>query len=684
MNPTAQMTTSRQTARKGIFFALAIVCLVGALTFVGMSVDLGMITVTKTRMQAAADAASLAACQEIVVAIREAGETGETNIQTVQAIAATRAREMARHVCELNGFWIDPNTDVQLGNRLLAEGGASHVETWGLPPYNIVKVTIRKDNDDPAASDAKLPLMFAPVTGERTHTLTAAATAFIESRDIVAVLDYSESMAFDSLIYSNTINRLGLAQVESSLDDIWNSFSSSGATFSDESNTEKFPSAGFGGIDSCEGAYISSNSVDTVFDELDLGSEEEGVRFYDKKNYVGFLVELGPGTYDLNTMSGNVDDNIASFTVPGGLAVTLWDFAPAGGWQTGPYSSDVWRLARQYRNDAEWVVITGPDAGTDDYIPFPQEGKFGLGGNLKGKPSESTSENLWKDYIDFVMNDNSLQIWGYRKKYGYRTLMHYLISHRMRNTYSEDLWRAPIYPHHAMKEGMTMFTSFLDNLGYGDNVGLVTYATTSQRQTGLWDDGVGVTVDLQGEHLTDDYAAIDTIQVHKQPGHYNRWTGIGYGLEDAILLIDEQGRYGAQKQILLMTDGQANQCPTGFGMDSLPPGWNWNELTDFDGDGNADFEIDESYGGWQSNWLASLYACMKAKEAMDENIVIHAISVGAEADTALMETIAKMTGGNYLHVPGGSSIAEMESELKAAFSLMAGQVPPARLVHSAD
>ena len=57
---------------------LAIVSLMAAMAFVGLSVDLGMITVTQTRMQSTADAAALGAVQEIVVGIREAGEQGIT------------------------------------------------------------------------------------------------------------------------------------------------------------------------------------------------------------------------------------------------------------------------------------------------------------------------------------------------------------------------------------------------------------------------------------------------------------------------------------------------------------------------------------------------------------------------------------------------------------------------------
>lgn len=678
MNLSKRQGTQPEQKRRGIFFALAILCLVAAMTFVGMSVDLGMITVTKTRMQAAADSAALAASQEIVVAIRAAGEAGETDIQTIQALAATEAQAMAQHVCDLNGFYVDPSTDVILGSRLLAEDGESYVETWGTPPYNMVKVTIRKTNTDAEALDAKLPLSFAPVQGDRSHALTAEATAFIESRDIVTVLDYSGSMAYDSLIFSTTINRMSLSQVEGSLDDIWDALVASGVGFSDDGGTSKFLAAGFGGIDSYEGTYISSNSVNTVFETLDLGGSGEGVRFYDYDNYSTLMTELGTGTYNLNSMGGNLDDDINSFRVPDGYTVTLWDFANAGGWQFGPRTSDVSSMG-WFSNDAEWIVITN-SGEPDEYVPFPQEGKTSSGGTRRGKPSESDSEDEWKDYIEFVMTDSSLNSYGYRKDYGYRTLMHYLISQRMMNHQSEDLWRAPIYPHHAVKEGMTMFTEFLDNLGYGDNIGLVTYATTSLRQTGLWDDGADETVDLGGEHLTDDYDAIDTIQTHKQPGHYNRSTGIGYGLEDAIDLIDEQGRYGAQKSILLMTDGQSNQYPDGFGEGSLPSGWDWNEITDFDGDGAADFEIDSSYGGWNNNWQAALHAFMIAKQALDEDIVVHTISVGSGADTDLMGAIASMTGGTHLWVPGGSTIAEMEEDLQAAFALLAGQVPPARLI----
>lgn len=664
--------------RKGVFFVLAIVSLMAAMAFVGLSVDLGMITVTQTRMQSTANAAALAAVQEIVVGIRQAGEQGVTDLAAVQAVAAAAARNMADQVVTLNGFYIDPATDVELGHRILNQDGITYSESWGTAPYNMVKVTIRKTNSNPAAQDAKLPLMFAPVTGERAQAITTDATAFIESRDIVAVLDYSGSMAFDSQFRSDTVGRLGLSGVEDSLDDIWNALTASDVRFSDDGATPKFPSAGFGAINSYAGTYVSSSDTDDIFDALNLGGDSEGVRFYDYDNYSGFMTELGPGTYNLNNMSGNLDDDINSFRVPDGFTVTLWDFANEGGWQYGPVTSDVSSIGG-YANDAEWIVIT--QAGTPSgYVPFPQEGKDS-NGNLRGKPSQSESEALWKDYIRFVKNN--LGSYGYNKRYGYRTLMHYLIYSRKANDQSEDLWRAPIYPHHAMKEGVTMLSTFLNNLGYGDHLGLVTYATTSRIETGLWDDGAGVTVDLGADHLTANVMDIDAIQRHKQAGHYNSSTGIGYGLEDAKQLLDDQSRYGAQKAILLMTDGQSSQYPSGYGTYSLPAGWNWSEITDFDDNGWADLVIDSSYqngGNGDGNWRAALHSFVKAKEAYDGGYTVHTISVGDGADTVLMDAIAQMSGGEYVHISSGTSNAEMEAALEAAFAVLAGQVPPARLL----
>lgn len=638
----------RQKQRKGVFFVLAVICLLGAMTFVGMSVDLGMITVTKTRMQGAADSAALAAAQEIVVAVREASWDSDTGLDmnTVQTSAAAKARDMAVYVAGINGFYINPSTDVLLGRRMLASNGVSYTETWGTGPFNCVKVNIRKDNSNASAPDAKLPLIFAPVVGERAQTITTSATAFIESRDIVCTLDYSGSMNDDSCLSNASVGRLTKSAIESNQDSIWAVFVASDVRFSNDAGTKKFPSAGFGQINSAVGTTNNSSSSQTAIEALGLYTPEQN--YYDD--------------WSLNT-SG--DDYYS--TTSGKYEYRLYT--------TGSYAG---QLRRQKNSKGSWTTVAETTAPgyfpqvAESAIPFPQEGKNAATGMRLGKPSVATSKAQWLAYADYVRTSSNLNSQGYRYKYGYRTLCQYLMESRYGNNSSEDLWRVPHYPFHAMKKGMETFCQFMTDLSYGDNIGLVDYAVEAQIETGLTEDGADVTVNLGSDLLSTRYTDINTIQSHKQAGHYSSNTATGDGILKATELIVSNGRYGAQKAILLMTDGQPNISPSGF---SLPSDWNWNQLLDYNDDGVADYTTSDR---------ASQYALYQAKLAADQKIVVHTLCVGAGADTALLKAIAKISGGYDIVVPGGMAIATQESLLREAFGVLAGQVPPARLVVSPE
>jgi hypothetical protein len=200
----------------------------------------------------------------------------------------------------------------------------------------------------------------------------------------------------------------------------------------------------------------------------------------------------------------------------------------------------------------------------------------------------------------------------------------------------------------------------------------VDYAVEARIETGLNDDGAGATVNLGSELMSTRYQDINTIQNHKQAGHYSSNTATGDGIAKGIELINSHGRYGAQKAILLMTDGQPNISPSGF---SLPSDWNWNALLDYDGNGTADYTSSDT---------ACQYALYQAKLAADQNIVIHTLCLGAGADTALLKAISKISGGYDIVVPAGTSVAAQQLLLQEAFGVLAGQVPPARLVVAAE
>jgi hypothetical protein len=310
--------------------------------------------------------------------------------------------------------------------------------------------------------------------------------------------------------------------------------------------------------------------------------------------------------------------------------------------------------------------------------PYPQAGRDSSG-QPKNKPSNSTSDNLWEKYVSFVKNH---PVSAYKKKYGYRTLMDFLqqktissFTPRARNN-SEDMWRTPHQPMNAVKKGTSLFLDFLQDLDFGDEVGLVGYGEWAEMIDGLSDGDISV--NLATDPITPDFGQIDLLQLHHQAGEFNGQTNIGDGILKAREMLvgvssdpEDEGysRYGARPTMILMTDGLANQKPSGW---SLPSDFEWKDWTDFDGNGSADYTTNDAY---------KKYAFWEATEAIKRGITIHTLAVGADADRDMMEAIAFAGGGVFMDVPGGTTVEEMEEALLDAFSQVAAKVPAAQLLY---
>ena len=583
---------SQRKPRRGIVVVLTGFLLVGIFAFVSMSVDTGRIVLTETEMQNAVDAAALAASQEISAAIKAAGQGEGSATIDANSISIADARQMAVDVAEANGVYVDGERDVFFGTRRYDEATDSWPIEWGSEPFNVVKVVARRNAEDTDAPDGELPLAFGWAVGRESVPLETSATAFVEARDLVLVLDFSGSMSDDSEIQS--FSKLGQAEVEANLDQIWDELRASKVNWPDIEPARRKWKSKFGGtgkIDSYAGTYIDSYDTDEIFDELNLG-------------------------------------------------------------------------AKYGNNHAKWP-------GQLKW-PFPQSGRYS-DGTPKPMPSESESEDLWKDYIDYVKNMGGT----YAKTYGFRTLCDYLLkNNQMKWNESEDLWRTSHYPFHAVKEGASLFLGFLDELNFGDEVGLVSYGAYSVWETTHYDGEVDI--DISDNPITDDYSAVDTIQRRHQAGHYDVFTGIGDGLLKAREMLvgeasnpSDQGhtRFGARPTIILMTDGQANRSNSGW---SMPAGFSWSDWTDYDGDGSADYSTSSSH---------KKYAFYEAMQAVERGITVHTMAVGAGADRDLMRAIAHAGGGVFISVPGGSTVEEMESQMLEAFGQIAAKVPPAQLVY---
>ncbi|MEM1304532.1 MAG: pilus assembly protein TadG-related protein, partial [Planctomycetota bacterium] len=264
-------SVQRRKPRRGIVVVLTGFLLVGIFAFVSLSVDTGRIVLTETEMQNAVDAAALAASQEISAAIKAAGQGEGSATIDANSIAVAAARQMAVDVAEANGVFVDGDKDVFFGTRKYEEASDSWPIVWGSEPYNVVKVVARRNAEDTELPDGELPLAFGWAVGRDSVPLQTSATAFVEARDLVLVLDFSGSMSDDSEIQS--FGKLGQTEVEANLDQIWDELRKSKVNWPDVTPARRKWKVRFGNLDSYEGTHNSSNSVDDVFDDLQLGAK---------------------------------------------------------------------------------------------------------------------------------------------------------------------------------------------------------------------------------------------------------------------------------------------------------------------------------------------------------------------------------------------------------------------------
>lgn len=231
----------------------------------------------------------------------------------------------------------------------------------------------------------------------------------------------------------------------------------------------------------------------------------------------------------------------------------------------------------------------------------------------------------WDEYIDYVQTDSYVNSAGYRCKYGYRTWVNYLMAKRGSNADTPLLKNCSEQPVTALKDAVDVFLTFLDVNSTDDRVSFSIYT---------YSDG---TAKLE-QGLTKSYSTISSLCRNRQAGHYIGGTNISAGMTKGRVDLQNNGRVGAKKMMVLMTDGVVN----------LPSGNTTN-------DKNA--------------VLNEAALCSAAK------IPVITICVGALADTVLMQQVADNTGGVAFVVPGGQPISQVQAQLEAVFAQVAADRP---------
>ncbi len=615
---------SIRRSRQGIVLVLTCLLVPVLLAFVALSVDTGLMTMTLTRMQNAADAASLAASQEITGAISEAAKGNGSAIIDANSIAVANAKARAQQVAAANGVYINPDRDVLFGKRVFDEASGTWPIQWGVEPYNVVRVVTHRDNANPQAPDGALRLNFGTFVNKPTVPLSAGASAFVEARDLVLVLDYSGSMNDDSELRS--ISKLGRAAVEQNVSDIFQALGP--------------PNVGSMTFQPQYLTVVGQPPQNNSQPQIQVTFKGTSILAASTKDLSNVVLQFSNGAVEKHDgLSGLSGEFAGTGRNRNRRIVKCWVKSGANASGEGP----------GYGERFEDTVAAVKTAFNLNTTPYPY-------------PSGS-----WTEFINHCRYDYSVRRGGYRSMYGGMTFVDYLLRRRRLHSQTPDLWKTPHYPFHAMKNGVSLLLNFLTELDFGDQVGIISYATDARWETTLFEDGYNI--DLSADPITSDYASLDAIQRHRQAGHYSNMTDMGDGILQARLLLQQYIRYGARPTVLVITDGNTNQMPSGW---KQPADWNWADWTDYDGDG---------YPNYTTNNVRKQYAFWEATQGINLGFTFHTMTVGASADRALMKALAFAGKGTWIDVPGGATIADMQAQMLRAFGEMAGKVPPPMLVY---
>ncbi len=230
----------------------------------------------------------------------------------------------------------------------------------------------------------------------------------------------------------------------------------------------------------------------------------------------------------------------------------------------------------------------------------------------------------WSDYFSYVRSSSYVRNAGYNKRYGYLTLMNYLLEKKPKSNQTPDLWRTREQPITAVKNAVSVFLAYVQQVESDDQVGLSVY--TAADGTARLESG-----------LTKNMQVVEDISRQRQAGHYDTMTNIGAGLQKARIELEDNARSGSFKMIVLMTDGIANRP--------------------------------------SNTTQAKRFLLQEAQKCADNKYKVLTVSLGSGADKNLMQQVANITSGMHFNIPGGQSVAAYEEDLEDVFREIAAHRP---------
>ncbi len=557
--------------RQGVILVLAAMMVVVILMLVAFSVDLGIVASANTDMKRATDSAALAGAGRLIDGADAA------NLQAFEFLVhnpvgnynlAAEDENWKHNLEALLAAHVD-EFETQLGHW--------DAETRTFAVSDNLPSTIRV-----VASRPNLPLFFSGIFGYTQFNVSAESIAQYQPRDIAIVLDFSASMNDDSELKRIGENGNNRTEVENSLAEIYDDLSpmSHGnlqfqtqhvtlvgvppATNNQPQITVTFRS---------DDVYVtSSKELSNVVMQFSDGSTEK-------------IEDLVSPTGEFRGSGDNYGKYITKVWV-----------------KSGPNDSGEGPGYGEAFEDDNATVITALGL-TDVTYPYPS--------------------GSWDEYITYVKTNYNVTRAGYRRSYGYKTLINYWLEVKPTHAQTPDLWKTRAQPIKAVKDAVGVFMDYIQQVDSNDRVALILYNSSSQEA-------------LVEHSLSEDFDTIETTISQRQAGHYDRYTNIGDGIRYARQELVDNARPGAFKMIVLMTDGMANRP---YGID------------------------------------ARQYALDQADLAKLAGYPIATISLGSGADMTLMQSIADRTDGHHFNIPGMSTVSDYQDDLRDVFSRIAKERP---------
>ncbi|MGQ9564679.1 MAG: VWA domain-containing protein [Thermogutta sp.] len=572
----ARLLWYRVKNRRGAVLVLTALLMVFMMGLLALSVDVGYMMTVKTELKRAADAAALAGAASLV----EGSDVAELSAFEF----------LSRNPVGRENIMAEPDWEERLAELLAQNAEKFRIEfgDWDESSRQFVPSFVNPTAIRVLARHDGGPLFFSRVFGKDRFYLEAESIARYEPRDIVLVLDFSASMNDDSeLRRISEFGESARADVEANIQQIYQELGSpqyGSLQFTPQYYTQvgKSPSTG------CEPQITVTFRSNDVYVVSTKDLSNVVLRFSDGTTQRFEGLKGKTGTF--KGTGANTNKQI----------VRCWVKSGCNDSGEGPGYGE--RFEDTNERIKAYFGLTS--------IPYP----FPVGG--------------WDEYINYVKTSSFVNAAGYRKKYGYLTLVNYWLEKRCQAHETPVLWQVSEQPVKQLKEAVDVFFDYLSEVDTGDRVSLVIYNSEDQTATTEF-------------NLTRDFDSIKNIVWHRQAGHYDRYTNIGAGIKNGVDELLARGRPHSFKMIVLMTDGRAN----------LPS----NEST-----GRA-------------------YALQQAQRAADNNIPILTLGVGLDADQSLLDQIAEMTKGKAFIVPGRMTITDFRPELTETFRTIANH-RPVRLV----